>query len=357
MNIPITTDRTRPGDVAAAYRQLLAATPELRIRDAADRLGVSEAELVATNVDAAARPLAGPWSELLAELPKLGRVMTLTRNAHVVHEKVGAFEDVSAEGPFGLVLGPDIDLRIFFDRWHHGFAVEKSVDGRSRRSLQFFDCDGTAVHKVFLRNDSDTGAYEAIVERFAAPEPAKPLDIRGREPKAPDRPDDAIDLEGFRTAWAGLKDTHEFFPMLRKYEIGRLQALRLIGPEFANPTTVGAFRQVVEDAAEDGTEIMIFVGSPGCIQIHTGPVKKLKTFGTWFNVLDPGFNLHLREDAIASAWVVRKPTADGIVTSLEIFDAQNEVIAFTFGKRKPGDPELAAWRRLVERLPITDALA
>ena len=351
MNISIKTDRVNGGDVAAAYRQLLAATPDLRIRDAADRLGVSEAELVATNVDAAARPLVGSWAEMLTEFPKLGRVMTLTRNAHVVHEKVGAFEDVSAKGRFGLVLGPDIDLRIFLDRWHHGFAVEKEVNGQPRRSLQFFDCDGTAVHKVFLRNESDVEAYDAIVGRFAAPSAEPALDIRAREPKTPDRPDDAIDLVGFRAAWAALKDTHEFFPMLRKFEIGRLQALRLIGTEFAYRTSLGAFRQVVEDAADDGTEIMIFVGSPGCIQIHTGPVKKLKTFGTWFNVLDPGFNLHLREDAIASAWVVRKPTEDGIVTSLEIFDAEGEVIAFTFGKRKPGEPELAAWRRLVERLP------
>jgi hypothetical protein len=43
--------------------------------------------------------------------------------------------------------------------------------------------------------------------------------------------------------------------------------------------------------------------------------------GPWLNVLDPGFNLHLREDLIASAWIVRKPTADGVVSSLELFDA------------------------------------
>jgi putative hemin transport protein len=50
----------------------------------------------------------------------------------------------------------------------------------------------------------------------------------------------------------------------------------------------------------------------------------------------------VREDLVASAWVVRKPTVDGIVTSLEVFDADGCEIALFFGERKPGTPELAS---------------
>jgi putative hemin transport protein len=82
----------------------------------------------------------------------------------------------------------------------------------------------------------------------------------------------------------------------------------------------------------------------------TGPVRRVQVMRPWLNVLDPGFNLHLREDHIASAWVVRKPTSDGLVTSLELFDARGETIAMFFGERKPGRPELCAWRTLVEGL-------
>src|SRR3546814_4658978 len=71
---------------------------------------------------------------------------------------------------------------------------------------------------------------------------------------------------------------------------------------------------------------MIFVGSPGMVQIHTGPVTTLKQVGPWFNVLDPGFNLHLRDGDITEAWVVRKPTRDGIVTALEVYDAEGRQI-------------------------------
>jgi putative hemin transport protein len=96
---------------------------------------------------------------------------------------------------------------------------------------------------------------------------------------------------------------------------------------------------------------MVFVGNPGCIQIHTGPVARIVPMGPWINVMDPGFNLHLRADHVREAWVVRKPTSDGIVTSLELFDATGETIALLFGARKPGKPEDERWRELVAGLP------
>ena len=97
-------------------------------------------------------------------------------------------------------------------------------------------------------------------------------------------------------------------------------------------------------------EIMIFVGNANCIQIHTGPVKRLVTTGPWFNVLDPDFNLHLREDLIHEAWLIRKPTRDGDVTSVELYDAKGETIAMLFGKRKPGLPEDKTWRALANSM-------
>jgi putative hemin transport protein len=86
------------------------------------------------------------------------------------------------------------------------------------------------------------------------------------------------------------------------------------------------------------------------IQIHSGVVTKLMDIPGWFNVLDPDFNLHVREAAIHSCWVVRKPSVDGTITAIECFDDQGEQIVQLFGKRKPGIPELASWRSLVGRL-------
>ena len=73
-------------------------------------------------------------------------------------------------------------------------------------------------------------------------------------------------------------------------------------------------------------------------------------------MIDPTFNLHLREDSIAHVWRVEKPTADGVVTSVEVFDHAGELMAMFFGARKPGQPELPSWRNLVAQLPTLEAV-
>ena len=107
-------------DLAARWSRLRGEKPALRIRDAAATLGVSEAELVVLGVGQTATALAADWRALLADMPSVGRVMCLTRNEHCVHERHGRFEDVQVSGPHGLVLGPDIDLRLFLGSWRHG---------------------------------------------------------------------------------------------------------------------------------------------------------------------------------------------------------------------------------------------
>jgi len=343
------TTKRDPQRLGAEWREYKQANPDVRIRDAASALAVSEAELVATSVGGAATRLRTDWREIVEAMPSLGKVMCLTRNEHCVHEKVGTFGSIQINAHGGVVLDPDIDLRLFFGRWHHGFAVEEAVESGPRRSLQFFDVDGTAVHKIYLKPESSAEAYAALVSQFAAPDQSPGIAVSAPRPVEVDRPDAAIDVKALRTDWLALKDTHDFFAMLKKHEAGRVQSFRLVGEDLARPMAVTGFARALGLASAESLDVMVFVGSPGCIQIHTGPVKNIKRMGPWQNVLDPGFNLHLREDHIATAWLVRKPTVDGWVTSIEIFNEAGQQIAWMFGKRKPGQPELPEWVALADQ--------
>jgi len=335
------------------WRQLREAEPGLRARDAAERLGVSEAALVASRVGDGVTRLEGELPQLIRELPALGRVMALTRNAYCVHEKRGRYDNIDIGDAMGIVLDEEIDLRLFLRHWRYGFAVRETSRGRELESLQFFDGDGRAVHKVYRTDETDRNAWRSLVHRYTGAVQSPLVDVVAVEDPLPARLDDAaVDVHSLRTHWRALRDPHDFFAMLKKHDVTRTQALRLVGTEFATRVNDDAMRGVLEAAATGGEPLMIFVGSPGVVQIHTGPVHTVNMAGPWLNVLDDAFNLHLRSDAIASSWMVRKPVPEGMVTSLELYADDGTQIVQVFGKRKPGIPERDDWRALLGQVEV-----
>jgi putative hemin transport protein len=339
-------------DLQEAWDDYRTDHPETRHRDAAADLGVTEAELVAAACGLESIRLTGDWGALLQELEPLGPLMALTRNDAAVHEKTGVYRNVELHDThqMGQVLADQIDLRLFLDRWKYGFAVAlRKGGGHVLRGFQFFDKHGTAVHKIYLRGGSDEAAYDALVEKYRTGEDAPALAVEPAT-ESPATPDAKIDTEAFLEGWRDLEDTHDFFPLLRKHNVGRAQALRIGEDEFTRRVGLKSHRHVLETVRDEAVPIMVFVRSPGTVQIHTGPVERLHDSGDWFNVLDDGFNLHLREDLIDEAWVVQKPTADGTVTSLELYDADGNALTKFFGERKPGRPEREDWRAVVNGL-------
>ena len=336
------------------WQQLRAEQSGLRARDAAAKLGVSEAELTASRLGTDAVRLRPEWAALLPALGELGYIMALTRNEHCVHERKGVYAEVTVmgSGQMGMVLSPDIDLRLFLSGWASVFAIDEATARGPQRSIQVFDRQGVAVHKVFLTATSEEAAWAPLVERFRAEEQSAELNLQPLpEAKAP-RADGEVDVAALRSEWSQLKDTHDFFSLLKRNDVARTQALRLAGHEWAEPLATVELTNVIEAAGKGEVPIMVFVGNKHCIQIHSGPVSNLRWMDTWFNVLDPHFNLHLKTTGVTELWRVRKPSVDGIITSYEGFDTEGELVIQLFGVRKPGIPERNDWRALAETAPV-----
>lgn len=337
------------GELKQRWSDFKLSNPKIRIRDAAKQLEVTEAELLETGIGENVILLSGDFRELLKEVGTLGHVMALTRNDHVVHERKGTYENVSFNNHVGLVLGPDIDLRLFLGDWKFGFAVSD----QDRHSLQFFNSFGEAVHKIYLTDQSNQDAYSALVSKYRANDQNIGLSVQPVAPKsAAPTEEPEIDKEAFQAEWLALRDTHDFFGLLRKYKLSRKQALRNAPEGYAYRIKPESMKNVFDSASETQVPIMVFVSNPNCIQIHTGPITKIFVMGPWLNIMDPEFNLHLREDAIDEAWVVKKPSEAGLVTGIELIDQEGTMFNQFFGKRKPGIPELPEWTALVENATV-----
>ncbi|ESY70919.1 MULTISPECIES: hemin-degrading factor [Mesorhizobium] len=325
--------------------------PKTRERDLASQLGISEAELVAAHCGDGVVRIEPRVNDILTGLEAVGEVMALTRNESAVHEKIGVYDKVVTGNHNAMVLGENIDLRIFPKVWAHGFAVEKRDGEEIRRSLQFFDAAGEAVHKVHLRPSSSLYAYQKLVASLESSNQEPTIDISGPISEESEASAATASLDDLRDRWSRLTDVHQFFGMLRTLKLSRRQAVRMVGQDYAWLLDNDAVQAMFHHAAQGEMPIMCFVGNRGCIQIHSGPVKSIKPMGPWINVLDETFHLHLRTDHIHEVWAVRKPTKDGHVTSLEVYAADGSMIIQFFGKRHEGESERDDWRFLAENLP------
>lgn len=343
-------ERLTGAPLREAWENLECPARKMRMHDSAAKLFVSEGELIASFVGTRAIRLKTAGVSILDEVRTLGPVGIATRNSGCVHAKTGTFSPLTGTGRVKLVLGGAIDLRLFPSHWVHSFAVFEHTDMGLRRSLQFFDADGACIFRIYQTKDTDAEAFEDLIAQWRSPDQEPVMDISPLPAPPPDRADSEIDITGLRAAWTHLQDTHDFFPMLQKFRVGRRQALRLGDPAYVRPAGPDAAGHLLEMARDIACPIMVFAGNPGCIQIHTGAVENISRAGTWLNVLDPGFCLHLQEDEIRHAYVVRKPTRDGDVHSVELFDRRNSCFVQFFGARKPGQPERDDWRSILSAL-------
>jgi putative hemin transport protein len=125
----------------------------------------------------------------------------------------------------------------------------------------------------------------------------------------------------------------------------------VIGTDAAYKITGKSVETLLETASKRQQPIMVFVSNQGMVQIYSGLIEKTEAKHGWFNVLDPDFDLHLRQSGVDHGWVVRRPAKSGTITSVEFYDTKGEQVVNFFSRRDPGKEETKVWRDIVANLP------
>lgn len=352
------------------YDALRPSQPRLQARDAAKTLNVSEADLLALGIGKTVTRLQEGENvprEIMRRALDLGTVMALTRNENGVLERTGVATKLKPQEEItgldadkekerearmrniaGGYLGGEIDLRFTFKNWKYAFAVvQPGKDGAVSRSLQFFDAHGDAVHKVYVKSEAGVPVFDKLVADFRNPAQSADLKVTAAPVKPAEKPDSAIDVKEFQMAWNELTDVHQFNRLLGEFGMSREQAMRLAPASSVQRVTPQAVRQLLEESARQKLEIMAFLGNEAAIQIYSGKVSKVQEAGGWFNVLDPEFNLHLRDNAFNSGYVIKRAG----VTSVEFFDKNGELVVSFFGVRERNKPQPQSWVDMTAALP------
>jgi putative hemin transport protein len=294
-----------------------------------------------------------------------GVVMAQTGNALAVMERTGVATRLETDGDApaqdadsaarsrniaGGYVGGDIDLRFDFDAWRYAFAVAQPADGgRVARSLQFFDAQGRAVHKLFLRSEAAGGLFDLLardlrapVQRLALPPDAAPVP---QEPRPEPRPDSAIDVRRLRQAWQAMEDIGQLGAVMAEFGVTREQALRLAPQGMAPRLAPRAVRTLLEAVAKHRLPLVVLVGNAGVTQVYTGVIAAATADGADFTAQAPGFSLRLSDSAFHSGYVVQR--AGG--ASVEFFGPEGDPVVTFVGMRDRAQP--LAWGELVKSLP------
>lgn len=349
------TAQTRQA-IRDAFDAARESNPHLPALDIAKRLSISEGELQAARIGREVMTLPLSPHALASRFHQLGQVKALTRSRHAVLEQKGHYPVLRGSEQAGLLLDPGgLDLRLHLSQWHWACLIRDTLpdangERAQRLSLQVFDRHGRALHKLFSLESSPRTSWQMLESLGNRQAPAF---VQYAEP-AP-RPLPSIpELAG---EWSRMSDVHQFLALLRRHDLRRHEANALMEGRFTRALSTGACEQALAQAAASDLPLMLFVGSPGCVQIRTGRIPSPLRRRGWLNLFGENFTLHLDDTNIVEVWQVSKPNRDGGVTSLEVFDAQGGLVMQVYAERREGQPERSEWRQLLEGLDAREEAA
>lgn len=298
--------------------------------------------------------LDGEFAPLMQRLAALGNLTEVTRNSSALLEKDNVSGALYVDNEIELAPAEAMHLRIFYPQWEHGYALEEhdACSGGRRHSLQFFDRYGNMMHKIMLGEDGDIASFRQLVSDHAAAEQLAPHLVHPLDSDTGTGDDSLgrIDVDALRAEWAHTHNHEDFIQRQEAFDRQRLRKLRLAGKAFAYQVANDSARVILQRMTEFGTSIMAQVGNAGIVQAYYGKIKNIRVKDSRLKIMNAGFRMQLREDHIDSVWVAKKPTTDGIITSLELFNRQGTHIASFLSKKSNGQPEPREWREAIMRL-------
>ncbi|MGO2347326.1 MAG: ChuX/HutX family heme-like substrate-binding protein, partial [Providencia sp.] len=233
------------------YQQAKTENKAKYARDLAAYLEVSEAELLHSRVghDKAQR-LNVDAPTLLTALAAVGQVKAITRNEYVVHEQVGRYDNAKFSSHGGLILNPRaLDLRMFFSHWDSVFTLSEEAKNGERHSIQFFDKQGDALHKVYTTDETDLAAWNALIEQYSTTENPL-LELEAAKPYTTQPINDELKQQ-LEQEWRNMTDVHQFFILLKKNNLSRQQVFSAVSDDLAWKVPTDSFNQLVNTAFND----------------------------------------------------------------------------------------------------------
>ena len=268
---------------------------KIRIRDAAFKLGVSEAELLSAEIDNESTFYLKVDSALifLKSLLDIDRIMLLIRNDYVVHEKTVDCQDIDFDIDFIYFKNKnkDILLKFTIESISHIFFQKKMHAGKELRSFQLFNDNGNSILKIYLKGKSKN-RFDKIANDYKAEYKYELQQLEGR---------------------VSNSNIKVKIPLINDSSYSK-EAVRLEG---------SILRRLLNKASDDKSPMQIHAIGLNSIQYHRDIVKNIVDYGPWINVIDKNFNVHILENELSQCILFKYNQNNKEIYSIEFFDSNS----------------------------------
>tara|TARA_Y100001970_G_C14194123_1_gene837099 strand:- start:934 stop:1905 length:972 start_codon:yes stop_codon:yes gene_type:complete len=270
---------------------------KVRIRDAAQKLNFSEAELLSTQIDEKNTFYldVNNLDLFLSELLVLDKIMILIRSDEIVHEKIVKIKDLALKKNQILINQDGVRVPLLdYDSSNNAFHLfyeQKSHRGKSLKSFQIFDEWGDSFIKIYLKGKSS--------EEFTK--------IGHKYKKKYNYELQKIDSQSILDDF-NLVPVHFISSQGNCSEIDR----QLLDENL--------LRQILIKLSESKIHVQIHVFGKNTIQYHLGLIKNVVDFGPWINIMDKEFNLHAIDPGIVRTDIVEWMLDDVRYCTVEFYN-------------------------------------
>lgn len=126
--------------------------------------------------------------------------------------------------------------------------------------------------------------------------------------------------------WRHLNSEHAIPVILAKHGLTRLEAVQLLAPHFSQVIKVSAFFELMQHIEQQSWNISLSLHSSNMLQSYQGGIcASYQAVYHWY-CYGQNFYLQLEQAALASAWIVHKPSSEGLLSSLELYHHSGELL-------------------------------
>lgn len=280
---------------------------------------------------------------IFKKLSMLGNLSTTLFTGTLTHTVQGKFADMHNRSNTLMHFHPNIDTRLFTAKWRFVYATEQD----KIICLNFFSRYGDLVYRVCSTTVEQYPLFKDFISEFTDKDNST---VNITESFTKLKYTKLIDKQVLTQKWSEMTNVHQASKIFKYHGNDPTAVYTALGENYARKISTEKLIQFFNLIVENKLKIMMFSRNYAAVQCYVGDIPKLAVLGYEINISITDFDFMMDTNKLGDIWLVTKPTENGFVNSISIFDKEDNEVLILTDKRTRGDAENADWLEVIQKI-------